>query len=194
MGKKWIKIKETGQLYLEKIIVSFGIPILFVCNDFENRKYLCLNVDEETGCTVIAETDNRALISMLKNQVTMESVFRNSSENKIIIAEYNCEKDEIVSTVQDAKKIDGNLLPDKGTFLELSNKIISEYLSFLNKQLIKVEVEDFCEKKTITVKQIKFQKYFAINNENITCCKNLKLEDTKMVYTCDTNNSKKMIA
>lgn len=54
MGKKWIKIKETGQLYLEKIIVSFDIPILFVCNDFENRKYLCLNVDEETGCTVIA--------------------------------------------------------------------------------------------------------------------------------------------
>ena len=77
MGKEWIKTKETGQLYLEKIIVSFDIPILFVCNDFENRKYLCLNIDEETGTTVIAETDNRTLISMLNNQVTMENVFRN---------------------------------------------------------------------------------------------------------------------
>lgn len=194
MGKKWIKIKETGQLYLEKIIVSFDIPILFVCNDFENRKYLCLNVDEETGCTVIAETDNRTLISMLKNQITMESVFRNSSENKIIIAEYNCEKDEIVSIVQEAKKIDANLLPEKEAFLELSNEVISEYLLFLKKQLISVEVEDFCEKKTITVKQIKFNKYFSLNSENVIYHKNLKLEDTKKVYTCDINNSRKMIA
>lgn len=194
MGKKWIKIKETGQLYLEKIIVSFDIPILFVCNDFENRKYLCLNVDEETGCTVIAETDNRTLISMLKNQITMESVFRNSSENKIIIAEYNCEEEEIVSIVQEAKKIDANLLPEKEAFLELSNEVISEYLSFLKKQLISVEVEDFCEKKTITVKQIKFNKYFSLNSENVTYHKNLKLEDTKKVYTCDINNSRKMIA
>lgn len=194
MGKKWIKIKETGQLYLEKIIVSFDIPILFVCNDFENRKYLCLNIDEETGCTVIAETDNRTLISMLKNQITMESVFRNSSENKIIIAEYNCEEEEIVSIVQEAKKIDANLLPEKEAFLELSNEVISEYLSFLKKQLISVEVEDFCEKKTITVKQIKFNKYFSLNSENVTYHKNLKLEDTKKVYTCDINNSRKMIA
>ena len=194
MGKKWIKIKETGQLYLEKIIVSFDIPILFVCNDFENRKYLCLNVDEETGCTVIAETDNRTLISMLKNQITIESVFRNSSENKIIIAEYNCEEEEIVSIVQEAKKIDANLLPEKEAFLELSNEVISEYLSFLKKQLISVEVEDFCEKKTITVKQIKFNKYFSLNSENVTYHKNLKLEDTKKVYTCDINNSRKMIA
>ena len=191
MGKKWIKIKETGQLYLEKIIVSFDIPILFVCNDFENRKYLCLNVDEETGCT---ETDNRTLISMLKNQITMESVFRNSSENKIIIAEYNCEKNEIVSIAQEAKKIDANLLPEKEAFLELSNEVISEYLLFLKKQLISVEVEDFCEKKTITVKQIKFNKYFSLNSENVTYHKNLKLEDTKKVYTCDINNSRKMIA
>lgn len=131
---------------------------------------------------------------MLKNQITMESVFRNSSENKIIIAEYNCEKDEIVSIVQEAKKIDANLLPEKEAFLELSNEVISEYLLFLKKQLISVEVEDFCEKKTITVKQIKFNKYFSLNSENVTYHKNLKLEDTKKVYTCDINNSRKMIA
>lgn len=147
MGKEWIKIKEIGQLYLEKVIVSFDIPVLFVCNDFENRKYLCLNVDEETGCTVIAETDNVTLISMLKNKVTMESVFRNSSENKLIIAEYDYEKNEIVSNVLDAKKVDGNILPKKGAFLEIFNEVISKYISFLSKQLINVEVEAFCEKK-----------------------------------------------
>lgn len=35
MGKEWIKLKETGQLFLEKVLVSFNIPILFVCVDYE---------------------------------------------------------------------------------------------------------------------------------------------------------------
>ena len=40
MEKKWLNLGETGQLYLEQILVTFDIPILFVCNGFENRKYL----------------------------------------------------------------------------------------------------------------------------------------------------------
>ena len=194
MGKEWIKTKETGQLYLEKIIVSFDIPILFVCNDFENRKYLCLNIDEEAGTTVIAETDNRTLISMLNNQVTMENVFRNSLGNKIIIAEFDCKKNEIVSTVQDAKKIDSDLLPEKGAFLELSNKVISEYILFLSKQLIKVEVEEFFENGTITVKRSQFHKYFSSSNEEVISYRNLKLEDVKMTCSYEIDNGKRMIA
>ena len=194
MGKEWIKMKETGQLYLEKIIVSFDIPILFVCKDFENRKYLCLNINEETGTTVIAETDNKTLVSMLENQITMESVFRNSVGNKIIIAEYDYEKKEVITTVQDAKEVDSDLLPEKGAFLELSCKMITEYISFLSKQLIKVEVQEFCEKRTITVKQIKFHMYFSPKNENVINYKSIKLEDAKKAYSYDVDKNKKMIA
>lgn len=179
---------------MEKIIVSFDVPILFVCNDFENRKYLCLNVDEEAGTTVIAETDNRTLISMLNNQVTMENVFRNSLGNKIIIAEFDCKKNEIVSTVQDAKKIDSDLLPEKGAFLELSNKVISEYILFLSRQLIKVEVEEFFENGTITVKQSQFHKYFSSSNEEVISYRNLKLEDVKKTCSYEIDNGKRMIA
>ena len=78
MGKEWIRIKEVGQLFLEKILVSFDIPILFVCVDYENRKYLCLNIDDESGKSVIVATDNKYLISMLTNKISMDSVFRNS--------------------------------------------------------------------------------------------------------------------
>ena len=35
-------------------------------------QYLCLNVDEEVGTTVIAETDNETLLAMLQNKLTME--------------------------------------------------------------------------------------------------------------------------
>lgn len=194
MGKKWIKIKETGQLYLEKVIVSFDVPILFVCNDFENRKYLCLNVDDDTGTTVIAETDNQMLICMMQDKVTMESVFRNALSDRIIVVEYDSENEELITKLEDAKEISRDLLPEKGAFLELSNKMISEYIAFLGKQLIRVEVEKFCEKKTITVQQSKFYVYFSSKDENVIKCKNIKFADTKMKYSYGIDSRKKMIA
>ena len=53
MGKEWINTKETGQLYIEKILVTFDVPILFVCTDYENRKYLCLNADEDDKMAIL---------------------------------------------------------------------------------------------------------------------------------------------
>ena len=141
MGKKWIKLKEIGQLYLEKVIVTFDIPLLFVCNDFQDRKYLCLNVDDEAGTTLIAETDNRTLIAMLRDKITMESVFRNAFYDRIIVAEYDVENEEIITKVEKASNISVDLLPEKDAYLELSNEVILEYISFLDKQMIKVVVE-----------------------------------------------------
>lgn len=40
MGKEWVKLEKIGQLYLEKILVSFDVPILFVCSDFEKKIYV----------------------------------------------------------------------------------------------------------------------------------------------------------
>lgn len=69
MQKEWINIKETGQLYLEKILVSLNIPILFVCHNSKEKKYLCLNINDETGETIIALTNNSFLIDMLQKKL-----------------------------------------------------------------------------------------------------------------------------
>lgn len=171
MGKEWIKIKETGQLYLEKILVSLDIPILFICADFENRKYLCLNIDEETGETVVAETDNKNLIAMLENKITMESAFREGVNHTIIVATYDSENEKIVSRTEDAREIAGDFLPEKGAFLELPEKMVADYISFLKRQLMPIVVEEFCEGKTVIVQIQKECDYFTIKNEKITDCK-----------------------
>lgn len=117
MGKKWLNLVETGQLYLEQILVTFNIPILFVCHGFENRKYLCLNVDEEVETTVIAETDSETLLAMLQNKLTMETVFRNSFNNSLIIAEYDTTNDEIVTQIKILKKFQKIFFQRKENFL-----------------------------------------------------------------------------
>lgn len=136
MGKEWIRLKEVGQLYLEKVLVTFDIPILFVCVDYENRKYLCLNIDDESRKSVIAATDNKHLIDMLKNKISMDSVFRNAINRKVIIVDYDSENNEIITLTEDVKKILGDMLPEKGAYFELTNKSIEEYISYLDKQMI----------------------------------------------------------
>ena len=95
MKREWIKVKGLGQLYLEKILLSFDIPILFVCTDFENRRYLCLNIDDDVPQAVIAEIDIKTLIGMLKDEITMEMAFRGSINGKIIVATYDSSSKQI---------------------------------------------------------------------------------------------------
>ena len=81
--KKWINVEEIGQLYLEKILVTFDIPILFVCSNGKNKKYLCLNIGDEDGTTVIAEISKATLSAMQQNKIAMEAVYRQAIGKKI---------------------------------------------------------------------------------------------------------------
>lgn len=153
MGKEWIKLKETGQLFLEKVLVSFNIPILFVCVDYEKNKYLCLNIDEETGESVIIATDNEHLLKMLKNEVTMESVFRDANDQKVIIAKYDFEEQKIISHIENSKAISKDMLPKQNEYFEFTNETIKEYISYLEKQIIKIQIETFSDKTSIVIQK-----------------------------------------
>lgn len=194
MGKEWIRLKEVGQLYLEKVLVTFDIPILFVCADYENRKYLCLNIDDESGKSVIAATDNKHLIDMLKNKISMDSVFRNAINGKAIIVDYDSVNDEIITLTEDAKKIPGDMLPEKGAYFELTNKSIEEYISYLDKQMIRVEVESFSEKKSFTVQQCGYFASFVAGHMSAYSCGRVMLTETIKKCSYNIIDKNKMIA
>lgn len=130
MEREWINIKETGQLYLEKILVSLNIPILFVCHNSEDKKYLCLNINDETGETIIALTNNSFLIDMLQKRITMEEIFRKSLDNDIIIAVYDYENEEIISKREKAEILSKDKLPKKENIsIFVVKKLMSIYLA-----------------------------------------------------------------
>ncbi|MBR1572309.1 MAG: hypothetical protein IJ655_06175 [Lachnospiraceae bacterium] len=167
MGKEWISLKETGQLYLEKILLTFDIPILFVCKDYENRRYLCLNVDEDTGKTVIAQVYTEQLKDMLEDKVPMEAVFRNAVKGDVIIAEYNTDDCEIVSHNEAAMCMSSDLLPKKGACFELRNDELDEYISYLKKQRIKVDVGSYFTGRLLEIVNVSdaaFMKKFVLND------------------------------
>jgi len=194
MGKEWIKLKETGQLFLEKVLVSFNIPILFVCVDYEKNKYLCLNIDEETGESVIIATDNEHLLKMLKNEVTMESVFRDANDQKVIIAKYDFEEQKIISHIENSKAISKDMLPKQNEYFEFTNETIKEYISYLEKQIIKIQIETFSDKTSIVIqKNVPVPKFTIKDLMNLTC---EKMIITEAKHRCSYNlkNENRMIA
>ena len=115
--KKWINVEEIGQLYLEKILVTFDIPILFVCSNGKNKKYLCLNIGDEDGKTVIAEISKATLSAMQQNKIPMEAVYRQTIGKKLIIAKYDENSKKIITEVENSETVAANFLPQKGKFL-----------------------------------------------------------------------------
>lgn len=194
MGKEWIKLKETGQLFLEKVLVSFNIPILFVCVDYEKNKYLCLNIDEETGESVIIATDNEHLLKMLKNEVTMESVFRDANDQKVIIAKYDFEEQKIISHIENSKAISKDMLPKQNEYFEFTNETIKEYISYLEKQIIKIQIETFSDKTSIVIqKNVPVPKFTIKDLMNLTC-KKMIITEAKHRCSYNLKNENRMIA
>lgn len=194
MKREWIKVKGLGQLYLEKILLSFDIPILFVCTDFENRRYLCLNIDDDVPQAVIAEIDIKTLIGMLKDEITMEMAFRGSINGKIIVATYDSSSKQINTSIIASQMVSEDFLPEKGAFFEIENKKITDYIEFLSKQIISVEPGLIFEKKGIVIKAIKYQAYFSLPESKRKNCSNVSLGDTIKQCSYNIEYNKKMIA
>ena len=115
---KWIYTKRTGQLYTKKILLTFDIPVLFVCTDEQEHLSLCLNVDSDTGLTVIAETCKQMLEDMEQCRIPMETVFRKAEKGELILAWYNKDENKTEFKVENAKEIPADMLPEKGAFLK----------------------------------------------------------------------------
>jgi len=161
MKKEWIEVKEIGMLYMEQVLISFNLPILFVCSDNMDRKYLCMNVDDDS-MHVIAEIDVSILIDMLESRITMKEVFKNSLCGNLYLVWYNYDEKVLMSKVCEASTFDQDLLPEEGAYFELDNKAIKDYLEELKSQSISYNEGLFSEPYKIS---FGFCKLIPINGE-----------------------------
>ena len=114
---KWIYTKRTGQLYIKKILLTFDIPVLFVCTDEQEHLFLCLNVDSDTGLTVIAETSKQMLEDMEQCRIPIETVFREAEKGELLLVWYDKVEKKIECKAENAKEIPADMLPERDAFL-----------------------------------------------------------------------------
>ena len=127
--KKWAEVKEMGSFYIEKVLIQFDIPLLFVCQN-RNRKYLVLCEDEEEGIYLCAKCNDSSLLKMLNQQISMDEIFRRNMKN--LFLEYNCEEEIFHSKWIKTKDISEDMFPDKGAKFTLKNKKIQDYIQELD--------------------------------------------------------------
>lgn len=131
--KKWFEVENIGQLYEEIVLVYGNEPVLFVCLDDRNQRYLCMSYDSFSFNYVIAHITTDHLIEMLENKITMSQAFR--SEKKIYFTEENEEDDSCLHlTAYESNAFPADHLPDSGEYYELDFKWVRDYIQKLKEE------------------------------------------------------------
>lgn len=136
--RKWIEVNELGELVIEIILVRFDVPLLFVCLDRNNNRYMVLCVDEEEGKYLLAKCSNQKIIRMLNDESPMDEIFKCAVDGKCIMINYNFEKRIFENNVLKSEDLTADILPDQGAYFELRNSKIKEYITKLEDELCSV--------------------------------------------------------
>jgi|GEM_PF-1840917 len=114
-------------LYLEKNIVIFDIPLLFVCIDDSKQRYLVLCSDSEELRYLVAELDSNVIKDMILSKITMKDAFKTSS--KIWEVESHDEIEDDVYKVINFINIPDSDLPEDGAYLDFINDDLKKYIN-----------------------------------------------------------------
>lgn len=133
--KKWIQVNELGELYKEYVLVHFDVPLLFVCKDNMNNRYLILCIDEEEGQYLCLQISNNMLLKMLKKEITMADTFKQPSGKENFLISYDFSKEKFIGKYIAVSDLTADMLPDEGAYFELRSQKITEYITKIEKEM-----------------------------------------------------------
>lgn len=125
--KEWRNISPIGTLYIDRILVWFDGPELFLCVDEKNLYvkdpeyfYLVELLEAERVEYVAAKISADTIKKLVDNEIPTEEVFRNPIGNIVYLFRKEIHSGGIVHLYADkinAKDVPSEYLPDKGDLL-----------------------------------------------------------------------------
>lgn len=176
MNKKYFEnVPQIGTLKFEEELFSFeNIPIVFVCIDKNNNRYLCVCddiIEEESW--IIAKVSKQELLKVLNDEWTILSVFKGKN---IIVANKPFRR-EMEYIITEYNKIDPDELPVSDQYLEMK-EYLSDYINEINKSpIINIPMPQFQFYQndyeqyimtSYTTHNALAHKYFYVNNQPFT--------------------------
>ena len=165
----WDEIRGIGKLYVEEELVVGIEPVLLVCIDDKNNRYLVMTYDSYNGIYIYRKIESDELLDMLENRNTMERTFR---LGKRIYKTFIEENSNILGVEEyDSQTFSGSMLPDVGEYYEIHSEYIQKYIDKLRGcKINQQEFEKFdCEIIVTTVKIGKDIDYCALNYNRQFC-------------------------
>ena len=133
-------VPKYGDLEIEKVLFLFdNIPMIFICRDDKKRYFLCQCVDViDKFSWMITPVQKRLLISMVEDEISVLSAFKDSGYDIILADEV---KNEIGYRKIPFKNIPLDELPDLDEKLE--NPDLREYIEQLQSTILPpIEFDD----------------------------------------------------
>lgn len=131
----WVAVPELGQLYIEKVLVTFDVPELFVCRSDKGQRYLAVYEDEGDYRYLLAEIDCALLHKMLQQELPIDQVFRWSLHKRAYRLKSGGPKTSLRIQAVDIKDLSPRELPDADTFFSLHNREIDAYRVQIEREL-----------------------------------------------------------
>ena len=118
-------VPNIGELTTERVLFMFDkTPIVFVCIDKKNSRYLCMCTDSILEYTwLLAPIGIDVLLALMNDEISIVQAFEKSNGKILLI---NQQKDEFQYTEYDFNEIPEDELPDRDEKLENPN--LTEYL------------------------------------------------------------------
>lgn len=174
-------IIDGVELYTEKVLVEFEIPLLFICRDKANKRYSVLCVDSEEERYLIVQSRIRDIVNMIQNTITMKELFLKAKEGIawMVTAGESFEDDKVVQmSIQDVEDID---LPKDGAFYEVYNADIHDYVDLLLNRVPKKETVE-----QIVNFDIKLTEQYQVLADAVKAMKDVKeMESAEYVQSFD---------
>lgn len=115
---KWFDTSELGPLFLEKTLVTFDIPELFLCVDASgDNKYLVLLLDKDNEMYLCVPVTNQTIHNVLQGQIPLETAFQKAKDGRAYYItamklEYSVKRVKI-------SQVPSEHLPRKGVLLNI---------------------------------------------------------------------------
>ena len=146
MDDKVFFVINGKPLYLDSYLVDFDIPIFYICRDDESAKYAVMCINSHADEYIIAKTSNERIKKMLENNLTLYDFMAEAAKKWHTIYDEDSDDDKI----KVLESIDDAYLPQKGEFLNIYNKRISDYLQRINLEIrlndLELQVQDAFQK------------------------------------------------
>ena len=124
----WDTIDEIGDLFIEIVLVYGNEPVLFVCLDEYENRYLFMTYNSNELKYVFVKTNEEALLNMLLNECSIEQTFRKAGE---IYYSHEDQGANLVYDTYDAMEFDAEKLPEVDMMFELDFPFIQAYIKRL---------------------------------------------------------------
>lgn len=161
------------KIYSEICLLNIEIPILFICEDDDNQRYLVLCIDEDEYIYIISKIKISDLIDLLSGTLSLRNAFLKNETQKVItsIKGYQYDRYEFFS-----KKEIKSLYDDDCDYYEILEPKIEEYLKELKEEYHSCNNVKYTINKKINnyelqyfYNQEKLCKFFENSNIPIQC-------------------------